>query len=232
MITITMSYWLKCWTVEIWHQVKSQTVKQSLSQIHTFQDVTFERQSPCQTNQGEPSSRWIMAKPRRERCRLPSKGWSKWTKAVVPPYYTVGKNLQRRRPNQVGFIWSSIRKAFPDLARNCGIYEWGVKRPLLGQTKIRVVYVGSTCRDKPGSLRSRILNYCRNGSHKKDLINDALLRGYELWVRVKSTRARRKLNAERMENELLAKYDYAWNKRNNGNRVRNILPWVDHIKAT
>ena len=164
-----------------------------------------------------------MAKRGREISRLPSKGWSKWTKAMVPPCYNVGKNLKRRGPNQVGLMCSSIRKAFPDQARHCGIYEWGVKRPLLGQTKNRVVYVGSTCRGKPGSLRDRILNYCRDGSHKEDLMNDALRRGFELWVRVKPTRADHKLNAERMENKLLAEYDYAWNKRNNGNRVRNIL---------
>ena len=165
-----------------------------------------------------------MAKPRRERSRLPGKGFSKWRRAMVPLYYTVGKNLKRRGPNQVGFVSSSIRKAFPDQARHCGVYEWGVKRPLLGQNKTRVVYVGSTCTDKPGALRGRILQYCRNGSHKEDLINDALLRGYELWVRVKvSTRSPHRLNAERMENKLLATYNYAWNKRNNGNRIRNIL---------
>lgn len=84
---------------------------------------------------------------------------------MVPPYYTVGKNLKRQ-------------------ARHCGVYEWGAKRPLLGQPKNRVVYVGS-------------------GSHKDDLLNDALLREYELWVRVKvSTRYPRKLNAERMENKM------------------------------
>ena len=161
---------------------------------------------------------------KRERSRLPSKGWSRWTKAMVPPYYPVGRNLERRGRNQVGFMCSSIRKAFPDQARRCGIYEWrGIKRPLFGQTKTRVVYVGSTCRDKPGPLRSRILNYCRDGSHKEDLMNEALRRGYELWVRVKPTSARQKLYAERMENELLANFDYAWNKRNNGNRLRNIL---------
>lgn len=166
-----------------------------------------------------------MAKPRRERNSLPRKGWSVWIKAMVPPYYIAFStlNLQPRGPNQVGFISSDIREDFPILAGLCGIYEWGVKRPLLGESKIRVVYVGSTCRVKPGALQSRIQDYCRDGSHKEDLINAALLKGYELWVRVKPTRAYRKLNAERMENKLLANYDYAWNKRNNGNRIRNIL---------
>ena len=136
---------------------------------------------------------------------------------------TFRKDVEERGPGQDGFMCSSIKTAFPDQARHCGIYECGAKRPLLGQTKIRVVYVGSTCRVKPGALKSRIQSYCRDGSHKEDLINAALLKGYELWVRVKPTRANRKLNAERMENRLLAKYDYAWNERNNGNSIRYIL---------
>ena len=140
---------------------------------------------------------------------------------MVPPSYTASKNLQRRGPSQFGYISSTIRKAFPILAGHCGIYEWGAKR--LGETKIRVVYVGSTCRVKPGALKSRIQDYCRDGSHKEILINAALLKGYELWVRVKPTRAYRKLNAEQMENKLLAEYDYAWNERNNGNSIRYIL---------
>ena len=164
-----------------------------------------------------------MAKARRERISLSRKGWSVWIKAMIPPYYTAFNHLNLRGPNQVGFISSEIREAFPILVGHCGIYEWGVKRPLLGENKIRVVYVGSTCRLKPGAFKSRIQDYCRDGSHKEDLINVALLKGYELWVRVKPTGVNRKLNAERMENKLLAKYDYAWNERNNGNCIRDIL---------
>lgn len=168
-----------------------------------------------------------MVKPPRERNSLPRKGWSVWIRAMVPPYYTIiSKNLQPWGRNQVGFISSSIRKALPLLSRHCGIYEWGVKRPLLGVTKIRVVYVGST-----GALRGRIQRYCRDGSHKEDLINAALLKGYELWVRVKPTRCNSKLIAEIMEIKLLAKYNYAWNKRDNGNSIRHILRWVELTKA-
>ena len=116
---------------------------------------------------------------------------------------------------------SSIRNTFPNEAEHCGIYEWQARFD--GQPN-RVLYVGSTCRGKAGALRDRILEYCRNGSHKKDLINDALRRGYELWVRVKISQARHncRKDAERMENELLAEYNYAWNIRNNA--VRSILP--------
>ena len=146
---------------------------------------------------------------------------------MVPPYYSIiNNNLQPRGPKQVGFISSKIRKVLPYLAGHCGIYEWGVKRPLLDETKIRVVYVGST-----GTLGGRIHSYCRDGSHKEDLINAALLKGYELWVRVKRTRANSKLIAELMEIQLLAMYNYAWNKRNNGNSVQNKVLLVQLTKA-
>lgn len=100
-----------------------------------------------------------------------------------------------------------------------GIYEWSAKRNRRG-AKRKVVYVGSTCRSKRGSLSKRILEYCRNGSHKARKIDDALQRKYELWVRVKSSA--NKKEAEKEENELLEQYNYAWNKRNNG-KMRNIL---------
>lgn len=160
-----------------------------------------------------------MALPWRENSRLPVAEWSVWRRAMVPPE-SVGCNLEPRGPNQVGFICSSIRNAFPDQAEHCGIYEWQARGTLHRQPN-HVVYVGSTCSCKPGSLRGRILEYCTNGSHKDDLINDALRRGYELWVRVKSARDREM--AEDLENDLLDHYNYAWNVRYNG-VLRRILP--------
>ena len=77
-------------------------------------------------------------------------------------------------------------------------------------------------RGNPGSLRAKILEYCNNGSHKEALINEALEKGYELWVRVKTSNQSR-VSAEQMENELLETYDYAWNVRNN-DAIRDILP--------
>ena len=162
-----------------------------------------------------------MAAHLRENSQVPTEGWSDWKRAMVPPQ-TKGRNLQPRGENQVGSICSSIRDAFSAEAEDCGIYEWQARKS--GQPN-RVVYVGSTCRGKAGALRDRILEYGRNGSHKKDLVNDALRKGYELWVRVKVSKAREncRKDAERMENELLAKYNYAWNIRNNV-AVRSILP--------
>lgn len=158
----------------------------------------------------------------RECSKLPKEGWTNWEQAMVP-VLRVGVDEQRG-PNQDGFMRSSIRNAFPLEARHCGIYEWQARKMSNGQPN-RVVYLGSTCRGKPGALRGRILEYCRNGSHKKDLINEALLGGYELWVRVKIVEGSNpsRETAEDMENTLLDKYDYAWNIRGNG-RIRKILP--------
>ena len=131
------------------------------------------------------------------------------------------QNLEARTGS--GFIWRNIRAAFPDYGRHCGIYEWKARQA--GRPNRAVVYVGSTCWDKPGALKGRILQYCTNGSHKRVLIDDALDRGYELWVRVRPVNvgSNRHTRAENEENELLARYDYAWNIRNNG-EVRHILP--------
>ena len=158
----------------------------------------------------------------REHSRLPVAGWSNWEQAMVPVFRS-GVDVPRG-PNQAGFMRSNIRITFPDKGRHCGIYEWRAKGILSHQPN-HVVYLGSTCRDKPGALRGRILEYCANGSHKSDFINDALRKRYELWVRVKTVEGRNpsRENAEDMENALLNKYDYAWDTRVNGQK-RYILP--------
>lgn len=158
----------------------------------------------------------------REHSHLSAAGWSNWEQAMVPIFRS-GVD-EPRGPNQAGFMRSNIKNAFPDKGRHCGIYEWRAKGTKPHQPN-HVVYVGSTCRDKPGALRRRILEYCANGSHKSDLINGALRKGYGLWVRVKIDGGRNpsRENAEAMENALLNKYDYAWNTRING-QTRYILP--------
>ena len=147
-------------------------------------------------------------RPRRE-------GWSDWAVAMVPS--ALGYEVRNRAGDNNGYIVRDIGRAFPDEARRCGIYEWKAEKP--GSRSV-VVYVGCTCRAKPGSLRARINEYCRDGSHKALFINDALLRGYTLLVRVKVASSKKK--AEDLENAYLDRYDYAWNIRRNGN-TRRIL---------
>ena len=108
-----------------------------------------------------------------------------------------------------------------EVAGLCGICEFQARGTLPGQLQSAIVYVGSTCprgadRGLCRRLNSRIINYCRHGNHKEDLINDALRRKYELWVRYKQARSAEE--AQAWENALLAAYDYSWNVRNNKSR--------------
>ena len=157
-------------------------------------------------------------RPKRESSRLPTKNWTNWTRAMVPK--NTGKNFEERGANQFGYMCENIRSAFPKEAKRCGIYEWQARGTPSNKPR-RVVYVGSTCRAKPGSLRDRIIEYCTSGSHKDKEINGALRKGYELWVRVKASHG--KDEAQRMENELLDKYDYAWNERRNVKIRKKVL---------
>lgn len=149
-----------------------------------------------------------------------SQGWSNWKKAMVPEE-KIGYTQNRGR-NQEGFIWKNILDEGFIPRDLCGIYEWRTIRQ--GQPKrAQVVYVGSTCR-RHGTfhwLQNRILGYCSTGNHKTVLINEALRRGYTLEVRCKV--ANNEEDAKTKENELLEKYNYAWNIRKNG--LRDILPY-------
>lgn len=74
---------------------------------------------------------------------------------------------------------------------------------------------GSCC----PKMQNRIVDYTIHGNHKTKEINDALKRKCTLWVRFKP--AEDEEEAKNMEDELLSRYNYAWNVRNNG--VRPIL---------
>ena len=167
-----------------------------------------------------------MARMLRENAHLSAEGWSDWLRAMIPAENIRDEgSYESRGARQTGVMCTNIRGALPDEMSKCGIYEWQARRP--GRQNV-VIYVGCTCRDRPGSLRARILEYCVNGAHKSPLINEALKKGNELFVRVKTSgdnsdcnSDRSKETAQNMENELLKKYDYAWNIRNNA--MRDIL---------
>lgn len=154
-------------------------------------------------------------------------GWSDWIWAMVPVDTERKNNLERRGDGQDGYKNKNLRERIEQAAQAkqwvdnlCGIYEWRVTK--FEGTDPRVVYVGSTCprsRSPRQSMRNRIVAYTTNGNHKRELINEALRRGYELWVRFKLTKDENEAMA--MEDALLARYDYAWNIRNND--VRPIL---------
>lgn len=148
-------------------------------------------------------------------------GWTDWVRAIVP---NIEEHFdQARNHGHLGFMRTNMRAAIPSRTlKMCGIYEWQAVGTFAHQPEY-VVYVGSTCRAKPGALGQRINEYCQMGSHKHDLINEALREGYELWVRVKTSASNEEKDAEEMENKLLEKYNYAWNKRKN-RKIRHILP--------
>lgn len=168
-----------------------------------------------------------MARRLREESHLQSpesENWSEWILAIVPEANDNNRRgLQKRQRGQPGYKTSRVETYLGEIGEVCGIYEWRASRlPRHGQAIHKVVYVGSTC-PRQGNfprLRSRILDYCIHGNHKKELINDALNRGYELSVRYKE--AANVEEATGLENELLKKYNYAWNIRNNA--IREVLP--------
>jgi hypothetical protein len=127
-------------------------------------------------------------------------------------------DYRNRNANHVGSYRSGGN--FPG-RRVCGIYEWKVKR----EEEEIVVYVGSSCNDGNSPLKDRILQYCRNGSHKIDLINYTLSKGYDLYVRWgEFSGVGESMEAE---NFLLHRYNYAWNVRDYG--IRATLVGVLHM---
>lgn len=162
-------------------------------------------------------------------------GWSNWIIAMAPARYpaTQERNFKKRQGSgQKGY---RNEKLANELAQEgvsrCGIYELRAVQYVSYQGRSyvsrRVVYVGCTCPRPSGlfgrrvcqAMQNRIVVYTKGGNHKKDLINAALGRGWELWVRFKQ--AENVDAAKSMENNLLRTYNYPWNIRNNG--VRPIL---------
>jgi hypothetical protein len=86
-------------------------------------------------------------------------------------------------------------------------YELAIAGPRGGE--IIIVYVGET-----GNERKRVVAYASHGSHLSEIIHDHLKDGWHLFYRAqtKSTKA----EAVRMQNNLLAGYDYDWNIQLNG----------------
>lgn len=163
-------------------------------------------------------------RPLREQFDLLAEGWSDWT--LVMRRRQGGDTNYVRRDGHEGFYrrtWSDDDEIVDDV-QQCGVYEF----KLVKGNQHNCVYVGCTCRCRgDGSLRARINEYLHNGSHKAGKINDALRRDAEIHVRVKPcTRPNGgdmndwRKRAERMENDLLRQYDYAWNQRKNGEMRR------------
>jgi len=95
--------------------------------------------------------------------------------------------------------------------QGAAVYEFQLREH--GKNNL-TVYVGSTYRSRGDtSPRQRIQQYLQNGAHKVELIEDALDKGMEIWVRIMKTSGMDQANE--VENQLLDKYEYPWNARRN-----------------
>ena len=88
-------------------------------------------------------------------------------------------------------------------------YELGLGGPRGGIKHI--VYVGETVNE-----RTRVVAYARDGSHLASIIRSHLKDGWVLYYRAQSKRS--KAAAVRMQDSLLARYDYDWNIQLNGDK--------------
>ena len=165
-------------------------------------------------------------KKREEQVRITRLGgkWSGWME-IAAPNIPVGGSSRKK-------IGQKDKSVLEDIPWNCGVYELKVDNG----DESYVVYIGSTCRKSDNrkkcsckgdkyrchkgescSLQLRITEYARNGSHKAELIDQAIEEGFSLYVRYCTSR-----NPRILENKYLALYDYAWNERNNG-QIRNVF---------
>lgn len=86
-------------------------------------------------------------------------------------------------------------------------YELGTGGPRGGQ--IERHYVGETL-----SESGRMSSYARHGSHLSDIIDDHLKREWTLYYRAVACRSKR--DARKLQDNLLRKFKYDWNKQLNG----------------
>ena len=110
------------------------------------------------------------------------RGWSAWTRAMVPPDSNGRKfNIEPPGSSQAGYASSSDEAALSNLAELCGLYKWKAEGTRPDQPDNVVLYVGG----KPHKLVSRINGYIPQVRKSlKKLINEAMAKGYELWVGV------------------------------------------------
>lgn len=108
--------------------------------------------------------------------------------------------------------WTELRKIadknywYTDILDYDGAacYELAVAGPRGGSP--RIVYVGETRNE-----RSRLTCYARHGSHLSSIIDSYLAGGWSLYYRAQALAA--KEAAKRMQDNRLAEFFYAWNRR-------------------
>ncbi len=81
-------------------------------------------------------------------------------------------------------------------------YELGIGGPRY--RNIQPVYVGET-----GNEKKRLSDYARHGSHLAHIIAQDIKKGYSLYYRAQAMLSKK--DAKRMQNNLLQRFQYAWN---------------------
>ena len=130
--------------------------------------------------------------------------WTKWI-AIIKPKITPeehSKGWIRKREN-----WHTKSAVLQQFDGTSDIYELRLHK---GRNKC-VVYIGSSC--AKGGLRYRLSQYATNGSHKALLIQKAL--SARVTIEARACTLKDCETARARENEILAKYDYLWNRRRN-----------------
>jgi hypothetical protein len=85
-------------------------------------------------------------------------------------------------------------------------YELAIAGPRGGDLK--PVYVGETANEK-----KRVIAYASHGSHLSEIISWHLNQGWTLWYRAVSLGTKKQAKA--VQNSLLKRFDYDWNKQLN-----------------
>ncbi|XP_045160569.2 uncharacterized protein LOC123525524 [Mercenaria mercenaria] len=139
---------------------------------------------------------------------LPGQNWSEWDQLMTPHSNTPG--WIRRDPGNTGYRLTD-EKLKDIVIDERGVYELKIEK----HGRIIVVYAG-----KAENVLQRLIDYCKNGSHKPQRFDDALLGGYNICVRFRHTN-----NIDDAEKKLLDRYNYAWNKSRNDKERDIFLPY-------
>ena len=85
-------------------------------------------------------------------------------------------------------------------------YELGLGGPRGGN--IRPVYVGETTNEQ-----KRMISYAQHGSHITEIVSESLENGWFLYYRAQALSSKKA--AQKMQNSLLNRFEYEWNKNLN-----------------
>lgn len=125
-------------------------------------------------------------------------------------FFWRGQEWQRfLLPSPLGFTAAYLRPQMHAdimaLEAKPGVYEFAISKK--GGRRYKV-YIGES-----GSIRKRHQTYAKNGDHLLQLLDAAVRDGCTIWRRCKYVRTKEK--AVSWEAWFLARYDYAWNARQN-----------------